>query len=322
MASCLPRKRQRSRSKAGEQGVKTQVNTYALPAGIGAYFLWGLLPLFLHQLAGVGALTIIAHRIVWTLPFAGAFAFLMGRLAGFRISRRTFGMLTISAFLIGLNWLIYVWAVSESRVVEASLGYFINPLLNVALGVFLFNERLSRIQLVALALAALGVLNQTFAVGAFPWVAVGLALTFGFYGYVRKKVDVPAAAGLYWEACILLLPAIVYLAWFGSGGGAVLGGDAKTFWLLVLTGPATAVPLILFAFGARRLNMTTLGILQFIAPTMQFATGIWLGEAFTTAHGITFGLIWAGLAIYTFETISRARGQSALAEAETKVEPT
>lgn len=302
--------------------MKTTANTYALPAGIGAYFLWGLLPLFLHQLASVGALTIIAHRIVWTLPFAGAFAFFMGGLAGFRISRRTLGMLAISASLIGLNWLIYVWAVSEHRVVEASLGYFINPLLNVALGVFLFGERLSRVQLVALGLAALGVLNQTFAVGAFPWVAVGLALTFGFYGYVRKKVDVPAAAGLFWEASILVLPALAYLIWFASTGGALFGSDAKTLWLLALTGPATAIPLILFAFGARRLNMTTLGVLQFIAPTLQFTTGILLGETFTPAHGVTFGLIWAGLAVYTFETINRARAQAALAESKTETGPT
>jgi chloramphenicol-sensitive protein RarD len=208
--------------------------------------------------------------------------------------------------LIGGNWLLYVWAVGQNRIVESSLGYFINPLINVAMGVAFFREKLTKWQIAAIALATAGVLNQTFLVGAFPFVALGLALSFAAYGLVRKLAQVDPAAGLFWESVVLLLPAIGTIWYFAHKGLPIMGGSTGMATLLLLLGPATSIPLILFAVGARGLPFTTLGLLQYLAPTLQFTTGILLGEAFTPAHAVTFALIWTGLAIYSFATIRGA----------------
>jgi chloramphenicol-sensitive protein RarD len=284
----------------------------AIWAALTAYGLWGLLPAFLSLLSHLPALEVTGQRILWSVPCALVAARLFGGWASLKVGPRVLRGLGLSALLIGANWVLYVWAVGQSRILEASLGYFINPLINVALGVFLFSERLNRLQMAAIALATAGVLNQTFAVGAFPWVAFGLAGTFAAYGLVRKTVPVTAPAGLFWETAILALPAaatLIVLAVLGTPPMA--GGEPKTMALLALTGPVTAVPLILFAVGARGLPFATLGLLQYLAPTLQFATGIALGEPFTPAHAVTFALIWSGLALYSLAALRAARKAAA-----------
>jgi chloramphenicol-sensitive protein RarD len=279
-------------------------------AAFSAYAMWGLLPAFLHLFAAFPPLEVTAQRVVWTVPCALAAAILLGGVKSLKVSTKTLLLLAISALLIGGNWLLYVWAVGQNRIVESSLGYFINPLINVAMGVAFFREKLTKWQIIALTLAVAGVLNQTFLVGAFPYVALGLAFSFASYGLVRKLAQVDAAAGLFWESVILLVPALISLWLFAREGSPIMGDTLGQTALLLCLGPATSVPLILFAVGARGLPFTTLGLLQYMAPTLQFATGIMLGEHFTPAHGITFALIWTGLAVYSVATL-RASMQSA-----------
>lgn len=272
--------------------------------------MWGLLPAFLHLFSHLPPLEVTAQRIVWTLPCALGAAWVLGGLKSLRVSPKTLLLLALSALLIGGNWLLYVWAVGQNRIVESSLGYFINPLINVAMGVAFFREKLTKWQVIAIGLATLGVLNQTFLVGAFPFVALGLAISFAAYGLVRKLAQVDPAAGLFWETIVLLGPALVTLAWFARAGVPVMGGSSGMALLLLTLGPATSIPLILFAVGARGLPFTTLGLLQYLAPTLQFTTGILLGEAFTPAHAVTFALIWCGLAIYSIATLRANQTQS------------
>ena len=276
-------------------------------AALSAYIMWGLLPAFLHLFSSIPPLEVTAQRIVWTLPCAFLAALIFGGFASLRISARTLGLLALSAALIGGNWLLYVWAVGQDRILESSLGYFVNPLINVCMGVAFFKEKLTKWQIGALTLALLGVLNQTFLVGAFPYVALGLGFSFALYGLVRKLAPVQPAAGLFWESAILFLPALAIIIWHIQSGGAVMGGSFGMMGLLVLLGPATAIPLILFATGARGLKLTTLGLLQYLAPTLQFSTGLALGEHFTPADGVTFGLIWAGLALYSVASFQSSR---------------
>jgi chloramphenicol-sensitive protein RarD len=275
-------------------------------AALSAYTMWGLLPAFLHLFSGLHPLLVTAQRIVWTVPCALLAAIVLGGTQSLKVSRKTLLLLALSALLIGGNWLLYVWAVGQDRIVESSLGYFINPLINVAMGVAFFREKLTKWQIIAITLAAAGVLNQTFFVGAFPYIALGLATSFAAYGLVRKLAQIDPAAGLFWESVILLIPALMTLVWFGQQGVALMGGSTGMAFLILTLGPATSIPLILFAVGARGLPFTTLGLLQYLAPTLQFATGIALGEAFTPAHGVTFALIWSGLAVYSFATIRGA----------------
>jgi chloramphenicol-sensitive protein RarD len=282
-------------------------------SALSAYSLWGLLPLFLHLFSALSPLFVTAQRIVWTLPCAFAAAVLINGLASLRVAKRTLLLLALSALLIGGNWLLYVWAVGQNRVVESSLGYFINPLINVAMGVAFFREKLTKWQVLAIVCACAGVLNQTFLVGAFPYVALGLAFSFAAYGLVRKLAQVEPAAGLFWESVILVLPAVFVLGWYHQSGEAVMGGSLQMAGLLFLLGPATAIPLILFAIGARGLPFTILGLLQYLAPTLQFTTGILMGETFTAGHGVTFALIWAGLGVYSIATIKAYQNQKPVA---------
>lgn len=285
----------------------------ALLAALGAYGLWGMLPLILQLFAGMSPWLITAQRVLWTIPCA----LLIGRVAAgswgaLKVPPRALGMLSVTALLIGGNWVLYIWAIDNDRVIESSLGYFINPLINVALGVVLFSEKLNRLQVVAIGLALLGVLNQTVMVGQFPYVALGLALSFAAYGYFRKVMPVAPATGLMWETIILSPLAVAVLVYLAQGGMDITGGSGWKQTLLALSGPVTAIPLILFALAARGLPMTTLGLMQYIAPSLQFATGILLGEAFTAGHAITFALIWTGLVLYSISAVRSARKPEAL----------
>ncbi|MEZ5939728.1 MAG: EamA family transporter RarD, partial [Hyphomonadaceae bacterium] len=240
-----------------------------------AYTLWGFLPLYFRLLDGTDPITILAHRILWSVPTAVllvAAARSGGEVRDVLQKPKRVGWLILSAVMIAANWAIYIWAVSQQRVLEASLGYFINPLISFLFASVFFSERFTPIQIGALVLATLGVLNQTLVVGEFPWVALSLAGAFALYGVIRKQVAVSSRVGFLIEAAALAPAALLYLAfWLPAGApsfGVTSGGHLA---LLALAGPMTATPLILFAIGARRLRLSTIALLQFIAPSIQFA---------------------------------------------------
>jgi chloramphenicol-sensitive protein RarD len=276
-------------------------------AAAGAYAIWGLLPLYLKQTAFASPWEVLAQRILWSAPFAAlavaAFRASADTIAALR-RPRTLWWLCASAVLVSLNWGLYVWAVANAMVIEASLAYFLTPLVQVAFGVLLFKERLTPLQIAAFVLAAAGVGLQTAAVGALPWVALVLCATWSCYGLIRKRLDVPATGGLLIETALLAPAAGALLWWLAAapGGSGVAFDDSPTAAaLLALAGLATAAPLMMFAYGARRLPFTTLAVLQFIAPTLQFATGLAYGEPFSALRAAGFGVIWLGLCLYLID---------------------
>ncbi len=281
----------------------------------GAYICWGLLPIFWKSLHHVPALEILAHRMVWSLVFVLVLLAVQGHwrwlLPVFQ-NMRVLLMFTTTALLLSLNWFIYIWAVNAGYIVETSLGYFINPLVNVVLGVCFLKERFRRWQGVAIAVAVAGVLYLTLHYGSLPWIALTLAGSFGLYGLLRKTAVLNSLEGLTLETLVLFPPALAYLlyvAW--TGQGAFGHTDLLTHTLLIAAGIATALPLLLFASGARRITLTLTGILQYIAPTMQFLLGVFVyGEPLTSARLVGFSLIWLALAIYTLEGLLRS-GQAA-----------
>lgn len=279
--------------------------------GLLAYVLWGLLPVYWKGLEGVAPLEIVCHRIAWSLVFTGALlAFRGGVGTVLRECRdpRLAAAMGATALLLGLNWLLFIYAVNTDQIVQASLGYFVSPLLNAALGVLVLGERLTRLQSAAIALAAVGVAILTVDAGELPWLALGLAGTFGIYGLGRKMVRLGSLEGLFVESAWLAAPAVAWLAVLGwRGEGAFGTGPLAVTLLLAGAGAITSVPLLLFAASARRLPLTTLGLLQYLSPTLQFLLGILLyGEPFGGVQLAAFGFIWAGLAAYT-ASILRAR---------------
>jgi chloramphenicol-sensitive protein RarD len=273
--------------------------------GVIAYTLWGLFPIYLKAVGDASALEILAHRILWSVPFGAVLIALRkqwGEVKTALATPRVLGLLAISALAISFNWLIYVWAVINDHVLEASLGYYINPLMYVATGVFILGERLRLAQIIAVCLATIGVLVLTLGAGVFPWVSLVLAVLFTLYGFLRKTTPVGAMPGLFVETTLLSPIALVYLVWLMTSGGAVfLTKSTSMDTLLVLAGPVTVVPLVLFALSARRLRLSTIGFLQYIGPTLQLALGLYYGETFTWAHGVCFGLIWTALAIFSID---------------------
>jgi chloramphenicol-sensitive protein RarD len=281
-------------------------------AGLG-FVLWGLFPLYFRQIVSVPPLEVVLHRSVWSLVFLLGVLAVLRRFGWLRkvVSQpRQLGLFAISAVLLSGNWLVYVFAVQTGHVVEASLGYFINPLVNVLLGVLVLQERLRRLQWVAVALAALGVLWLTIHAGRPPWIALVLALSFGVYGLMRKTATLGALEGLALET-LLLAPVVVPLLvwWTCSGNGALARGDMALNGWLLLAGPLTVAPLLLFAAGARRLPLSTVGLLQYISPTIQLGLAVWVfGEAFDRARLAGFVLIWAALALVTADSWRDTRG--------------
>lgn len=271
-----------------------------------AFVMWGLLPLYFRQIASVPPLEVVLHRSVWSLLFVlGVLALLrrFGWMRGLVSQPRRLGLFAISALLLSGNWLVYVFAVQTGQVIEASLGYFINPIVNVLLGVLVLHERLRRVQWAAVALAAAGVLWLTVLAGRPPWIALTLALSFGLYGLMRKTASLGALEGLALETMLLAALALPLLAWWTlRGSGAMAHGDLALDAWLVLGGPLTALPLLLFAAGARRLPLATIGLLQYLSPTVQLALGVWVfGEAFDRARMLGFALIWSALGLYTLD---------------------
>jgi chloramphenicol-sensitive protein RarD len=272
-----------------------------LAAGLVCHTLWGLLPiLFLWAGSlGAGAFEIVAWRTIWSLPFALALVLAAGEAGALRrLKPITLAALALSAALILVNWSTYVWAVSSGKTISASLGYYLSPLLNMAAGAVLFKERISRAGLVAIALAAVGVVLQGLALGEFPWVSLVLAVSFCSYGIVRKTAAVEARTGLLVECLILFLPAAAYAAWLAHSGHGLFGATPAATLALALGGPATVVPLALFAFATRRLPLSALGFLQFITPTLQFMVGIEAGEGLTPLRALSFVFIWAGVMVF------------------------
>jgi chloramphenicol-sensitive protein RarD len=284
----------------------------ALTAAVVSYSVWGVLPLFYQMMAalGAGSAEIVAWRTLWAVPFAGLLVVATGKTAAFRevLGRpRTLAALALSATLIGVNWLIYVWAVDHHRTLSASLGSYISPLMNMAAGALFFKERVHGRGWLAVALAAVGVVLQGVALGAPPWVSLALALTFCSYGIVRKQVAADAQTGLFVEYLILVIPAAACVAWLMAGGALRFGSGAAITGLLVLGGPVSVVPLATFAWAARRLPLTVMGFLQFILPTLQFAVGIATGEALTPLTIASFGFIWAGVAVFVWSAVRATR---------------
>jgi chloramphenicol-sensitive protein RarD len=281
-----------------------------------AFVIWGIIPIFWKQMAYIPAIEILMHRIVWSLLFAVVVIVAIGKWPLLRVAlttRKTLQLLTISALLIGMNWGLFIWAVNIGRIEETSLGYYINPLVNIALGVMLLSERLTRIQMIAVAVACAGVLNQAIAVGVLPWVSLTLAISFGLYGLIRKQVPVEALVGLAVEAIVLTPLAFGYLIYMELQGSALfLHQGWSTDALLVLAGPLTAIPLLLFAAGVRRIKLSTMGFVQYLAPSISLILAVLMyNEPFTAAHAVTFGLIWLALALISWEALTRERYSAA-----------
>jgi chloramphenicol-sensitive protein RarD len=272
-------------------------------AGLLCYTAWGLLPLLFHAAARAGAspFEIVAWRAIWSLPLALVLALLVGRGAGLKALAAAPGELRslfVAAVLIATNWTLYVWAVDNGQTISASLGYYINPLMNMLAGALLFGERIDRSGQIAILLAAIGVAIQGAALGTFPWVSVLLGTSFCAYGVVHKRIRVDAQTGLLVECTILLLPAAAYAFWMGHTGIGVFGRRGEATALLLICGPATVLPLFAFAFAAQRVKLTVLGFMQFISPTLQFAVGLADGETVTPLGMVSFVFIWAGVAVF------------------------
>jgi chloramphenicol-sensitive protein RarD len=286
--------------------------------GLGAYLLWGVLPLYFKLLKSVSPTEIVAHRILWSLVLLAILVLLWRRWPAIRAAAATSRILmtlAVTALLIAINWLIYIWAVLNGHVLAGSLGYYLNPLVNVLLGVVLLKERLTRGQAAAVALAALGVAVLALRAADGLWISLALALSFGLYGFIRKIAPVDALEGLTIETAMLAPVSLVWILWLqqqGQGGFAAY--DSATTALLVLGGAVTAIPLLLFNAAAKRLPYSTLGFLQYIAPSIQFLLAVLVfGETFSPAHALCFAAIWSALLIFAWEglRLGRARARAA-----------
>lgn len=281
---------------------------------VGAYLMWGLFPVYWKWLQHVPALQLICHRIVWSCLLLIIFIILTRQLKTFRETALTSAMLPIyvvAALLIGVNWLIYIWGVNSGYIIETSLGYFINPLISILLGVVFLRERLRAWQWLPIGLAALGVLYLAFSYGRLPWIALSLAVTFALYGLVKKTAPLGSLYGLTLETGLLFLPALLYLIFSESTGqGIFLNMGARSDLLMVGAGLVTTVPLLLFAFAVQHTSLSLMGILQYISPSMQFLLGVLVyRESFSFAQMVGFGLVWAALIIFGIEGMLSRRRQ-------------
>jgi chloramphenicol-sensitive protein RarD len=274
--------------------------------GIGAYTLWGFFPIYWKFLHEVPALQVIGHRIAWSFILLAVYILLTGQWKDFRAAAfqwKTIGIYSIAAVLLSLNWLIYVWGVNAGFIVETSLGYFINPLLSVLLGVIFLRERLRPMQWVPVGLATIGVIYLTSVYGRPPWIALSLAFSFGFYGFVKKLSPLGSLYGLTLETGIVFPLALLYLGFVGlNGSGAFMHDGPSIDLFLAGAGFVTTIPLLMFASAAKQIPLTVVGLLQYIAPTLQFLIGVYIyKEAFDTSHLIGFAIVWAALIIFAIE---------------------
>lgn len=282
-------------------------------AGLAAFGMWGFLPIYFKLLEHVPALEILAHRVIWAVPFGALIIF--GRRQWPEVKRalqhrRTLALLTAAAMFIALNWGVYIWAVQQSQIFQASLGYYINPLMYVVIGVFLFGETLRRLQLAAVVLATVGVAVLTFSGGQFPLISMVLAVSFTFYGVIRKQAVVGAMPGLFIETMILAPVTLAYLAYLLATGSAVFASNGIGESLaIMLAGPITVLPLLCFALAARRLTLSTIGFMQFLAPTLQFVVGMAYGERLSLARALCFICIWMAVAVFSWDAWSNSRAR-------------
>lgn len=275
-------------------------------AALSAYLLWGFFPIYWKSIHTVPAFEILCHRVVWSMLFLIIILSIRKHWNWLKPALtvpKTILPFVASAFILAGNWLTYIWGVNSGHIVETSLGYFINPLVNVLLGVVFLKERLRKIQWLSITMALIGVLYLTFQYGQFPWIALTLAFSFGFYGLMRKTARLASLEGLSVEMAILFLPALVFISYFEyNGSGSFLAGSAFTKTLLPVSGLVTSIPLLLFAYGARNITLTTLGLLQYIAPTLQLMVGVFIYmENFPKTRIIGFTFIWTALLVYSIE---------------------
>jgi chloramphenicol-sensitive protein RarD len=281
-------------------------------AALAAYIFWGLAPIYFKFIQTVPALEIIAHRILWSIPLLTGFLLVRDGRAFWsrvRLPWRSVMTLLLSSVLLATNWLVFVWAISHEQILATSLGYFTGPLVNFLLGFLFLHERLTRIQLFGVLIAAAGTVYLTWYLGTPPWISLGLAFSFGFYGLIRKTLDVGPMVGLLWEAILLVIPAIGFLAWSHQQGTLAFANDSTRIdILLMLSGLVTILPLIWFNVAARSLTLSTLGFFQYLAPSLSFMIAVFLyQESFTQGHAVAFGCIWFALAMVSAENLSRRR---------------
>jgi chloramphenicol-sensitive protein RarD len=277
---------------------------------LAAFGFWGVLPLFLKLVAHLPAIEVVAHRILWSIPIAAAVLVALGRTSDLKRalrSPRTLFLATLTAALISLNWGVYVWAIFTERAVDTALGYYMTPLISVLMGAVLLGERLSRGQMAAVGLAVIGVGILTMDAGGLPWISLVLSISFTFYGFLRKTLPIGPSQGFLLEVLILGVPALLYVGWLHAAGhGNFVPGAPVDMLLLAACGPATAVPLLLFGFGARLLRFSTLGLMQYIAPTIVFLIAVFIfREPFSGLKAVSFALIWTALAVYSWSTLSQ-----------------
>lgn len=298
-------------------GSTAQVPGAGVPAALAAYIFWGLAPIYFKLIQTAPALEIIAHRILWSIPILAGFLLLRdGRAfwSRLRLPPRTVLMLLLSGVLVVSNWLIFVWAVINDHILATSLGYFIGPLVYFVLGFLFLQERLTRVQLFGVLLAAVGTVYLGWYLGTPPWISLSLAVSFGIYALVRKMLPVGPMVGLLWETLLLALPALAFIAWSASNGKLYFGtAGMQTDLLLALAGLVTVLPLIWFNVAARTLRLSTLGFLQYIAPTMTFLLSVFVyGEPFTQGHAVAFGCIWLALTMVSVESWRKSRAVRAV----------
>lgn len=278
---------------------------------LSAYFIWGMAPLFWRLIEHVPSAEIVAHRMLWSAILVLIVIVIMGQwrqFAGLLKQKRKLLLLFFASLAISLNWGIYIWAINSGHIVESAMGYFINPLFNVLLGVIFFRERLRITQGLAIGLAAMGVAYLIFVHGQVPYIALSLAVSFGVYGALKKTIVVPATHGMAVETGLLVLPVLAYLAFLSSSGDMVFGRSGTDDLVLILGGAFTLAPLVLFAAAARRITMTALGMTQYLGPSLQLVIGVWIfNEPFGSDRQIAFGLIWLALLIYTIDQLNNSR---------------
>jgi chloramphenicol-sensitive protein RarD len=287
---------------------------------LSAYLLWGFLPFFMKAVGHIPAAEVVAHRIVWSIPIAGLLLVWLGRTSDIGKalrSPRTLAMGALTATLITLNWGIYVWAIAADRALETALGYYINPLFSIFLAAVLLGEKLSRLQIVAIGLALAAVALLTWETGGLPWVSIALAVSWGFYALFKKTLPIGPAQGFFLEILVLCVPALAYIAWLEFNGTGHFGDTGtQDVLLLIGCGVVTATPMILYANGAKLLKLSTIGIMQYIAPTMIFVVAIFIfKEPFSITKAVAFGLIWLSLALYSWSMFSQRAAASRHREA-------
>jgi len=294
--------------------VKNEDTPRGFAFGLTAYFLWGFLPFYLKAVAHLPSLEVLAHRALWSVPVAGIVLLLLGRTADLKAALRNprmMGMACVTAAIISVNWGLYVWAVAAGRTLDAALGYFINPLFSVFLAAVLLKEKLAPLQIAAIALAAIAVVILTIDAGGLPWISVGLTVTWGFYALLRKTLPIGPNQGFFLEVLLISIPCLPYVIWLESTGqGHLLNSTGWDTFILAIAGIITAGPLMIYANGAKLLKLSTIAIMQYIAPTMIFLIAVFVfHEPLNLVKLAAFVLIWSGLVIYTWSMLKQARGR-------------